>query len=284
MSSTEDKISQAAQLLLSAHAQLLEDPKASQMVLAREEVLGRYGPMFRDPARLGTLTSSELRDFLKFDNNKHWTLHRAGTKLTADMAAVRRALKQLTNEALPLAERFDAACEHEGMGRALASAILLVAYPERYSVWNTTSEGALELLGVMPLFARGSTLGQRYAKVNATILGLVAATGLSTWDLDAALWLYLSRSEGGVVGDDVTSAGVDSVPEKERQRVWGIYVSKSAAGNFGTGLAASTWGGAKQENFSDVREGDGVFFVHQITSDEPAPRGFPRVPTANFRG
>ncbi len=79
-----------------------------------------------------------------------------------------------------------------GMGKAVASAILLVAYPDKYGVWNNISEAALRELGIFPDATRGESTGQRYEQVNNVLLRLASDLGIDLWTLDALLWYVVS--------------------------------------------------------------------------------------------
>lgn len=94
----------------------------------------------------------------------------------------------LVNEARPIRERVDAVIEAPGMGVAKLSAILLVAYPEKYGVWNGTSQKALTSLGLWPEFRRGATTGERYVAVNQVLLDLARKLEIDLWTLDAIWW------------------------------------------------------------------------------------------------
>lgn len=123
------------------------DP-ADPTLVAKERVLARYGLMFR-PEGVQRITAEEFVSFLRQENNQHWGgLHRMASNLTADMEALRRGLALLVDEGQPLAPRFAQALQSvRGLGPGIASAILLVAYPDRYGVWNGRSEVALKRLG-----------------------------------------------------------------------------------------------------------------------------------------
>jgi len=63
------------------------------------------------------------------------------------------------------------------LGKGLASAILLVAYPDRCGVWNNASEAALKMLSLWPQFDRGATAGQKYERVNGILRSLTRDLG-----------------------------------------------------------------------------------------------------------
>jgi hypothetical protein len=86
--------------------------------------------------------------------------------------------------------------EIPGMGKALVTAILLVAFPDKYGVWNGTSEAALMALKVWPDFARGLSFGQKYEVVNRALLGLSKELNVDLWTLDALHWRAVPEVRG----------------------------------------------------------------------------------------
>jgi len=74
------------------------------------------------------------------------------------------------------------------MGKAVASAILLVMQPDRYGPWNNPSESALRSLGLWPAFSSGESLGSQYAKVNEVLCQLSQELGTDLWTLDALFY------------------------------------------------------------------------------------------------
>lgn len=165
------------------------------LVPARDEVLARFQPVF-SPDHIPNLTKEEFAPFLCFENNRHWTgLNRMGLRATQDMDTLRRGLALLLDETAPIAERLTPALDMvPGVGKALATAILTVAYPEKYGVWNNTSEAGMRRYGLWPQFERGEDIGSRYEKINRLLLQLSQDLGMDFWTLDAAWW-YLAESE-----------------------------------------------------------------------------------------
>jgi len=153
----------------------------------RDEVLGRFSPFFQ-PGSVADLDEGVFRDFLSIEHNKHWTGLERQPQLYADMDGLRQVLSVLVDEARPIRERVDAVIEAPGMGVAKLSAILLVAYPEKYGVWNGTSEKALRSLRLWPAFRRGATTGERYVAVNQVLLDLARKLEIDLWTLDAIWW------------------------------------------------------------------------------------------------
>ncbi len=162
-------------------------------VESKEPVLARFQPVF-SPEHVTKITDDEFRDFLKFKNNRHWTgLSRQGPHMCADMDMLREALAILADETLSVADRLDQGpAMVKGMGKNVASAILLITHPDRYGVWNNRSEENMKQLGLWPNFDRGESFGSRYVKVNQILLKLRDALQIDLWTLDA-LWWYLDQ-------------------------------------------------------------------------------------------
>ena len=91
----------------------------------------------------------------------------------------------------------------KGLGKGLASAILLAAYPERYGVWNNTSEAALKQLEIWPEFDRGLTLGERHAAINDLFKRLSDELEVDFWTLDSLFWGILKKKENGETEPDI---------------------------------------------------------------------------------
>lgn len=139
-----------------------------------------------------------MGDFMSYRHNRHWKgLDRNKTKVTADMPRLRAGLTVLLDEDAPLAPRWDTALGMvRGMGRALASPILLVVHPDRYGVWNTVSQDMMASLGYLPEATRLRNDGRSYAHVNDILLGISDRLGVDLWHLDT-LWRLVSFDRGG---------------------------------------------------------------------------------------
>ena len=168
-----------------------------EIVEPRDAVLARFQPVFA-PSHVAEITENEFRSFLLLENNHHWSgLHRQGSRMCADMGRLRDALTILVDESQPVADRLDRAIEMvSGMGKNIASAILLIIQPEQYGVWNNRSEANMKRLGIWPKFDRGESFGSRYVKVNQILLQLRDALQIDLWTLDA-LWWHLDQKEAG---------------------------------------------------------------------------------------
>jgi|GEM_PF-117987 len=188
-----------------------------EIVEPRDAVLARFQPVFA-PDHVTGITEEEFRSFLLDENNHHWSgLHRTGPRMCADMDRLRDALAILVDENQPVADRLDKAIGMvPGMGKNVATAILLVTQPDRYGVWNNRSEATMKRLGIWPEFGRGEPFGSRYVKVNQILLQLRDALQTDLWTLDA-LWWYLDQKESGDISDvritDLPSTGAPAQNE-----------------------------------------------------------------------
>ena len=245
---------EAVERLRSTLARAKQKPDFIASTQAQNEVLARYQPIF-DPANLNNLTEEDFRSFLYFENNRHWTsLYRQGGRLTANMDALRHALALLLDETQPLARRFDGALNSiTGLGKALASAILLVVYPDRYGVWNNTSESGLKILDIWPRFERGTSTGQKYDQINQVFLRLAAALNIDLWTLDSLWWELVQQEEEGQTTEDalpVTEAPeqhfrlerhlhdflAENWEQTELGREWTIYSGETDGYEYPTGV------------------------------------------------
>jgi hypothetical protein len=190
-----------------------------EVVEPRDAVLARFQPVF-STEHIPDITEEEFRSFLLFENNHHWTgLHRQGPRMCFDMAKLRKALATLLNETESVSKRLDEAIEKvSGMGKNIASAILMVSQPDRYGVWNNRSEANMKQLGVWPNFGRGESFGSRYVKVNQILFHLRDELNIDLWTLDA-LWWFLDQQESGeVIVPDDTEYGASGLFVENEQR------------------------------------------------------------------
>jgi len=171
------------------------DKDYQDMVTVKNEVIKRYQSVF-SAEKLPQLTREEFHSFLLFENNRHWNgLHRQGPKMCADMQLLRESLILLVDETKPIDERLDKVISKiKGMGKAVSTGILLVVFPDKYGVWNNTSEGALKTLDLWPEFKHGESFGKRYVKVNDILNELSRDLNIDLWTLDA-LWWRLGKDD-----------------------------------------------------------------------------------------
>jgi hypothetical protein len=186
-----------------------------EIVEPRDAVLARFQPVF-SAEHAPDISEEEFRSFLLLENNHHWSgLHRQGPRMCANMAKLRKALAALLNEAEPVSGRLDVAIGMvSGMGKNVASAILMVTQPDRYGVWNNRSEANMMQLDIWPTFDRGESFGNRYVKVNRVLLQLRDALQIDLWTLDA-LWWFLDQPSPDEEGDGPVPPG-GSVENEQR--------------------------------------------------------------------
>lgn len=178
-------------------AKALSLPDIRDIVAKRDAVLYRFGPKFRDPRNL---TKQDYLDFLSFKHNHHWTgLERLGRRATDDMDNLRDAIGLLVDETKPISDRFDTAKSMvRGAGAATLTPVLLLAYPDRYGVWNGTSEPEMRERGVWPAFTHGASEGEKYEIINSVLRQLASDLNVDLWTLDALWWMSkLERQNTG---------------------------------------------------------------------------------------
>jgi hypothetical protein len=194
--------------LRAAKAAMQKDAEIREILEARDSVVDRYGPQFQ-PGQIEQIDEKVLRSFLLIENNKHWSgLFRQSNRICADMAATRAALGALVDENRPIEERTRPATEIKGLGKGIITAILIVAYPNKYGVWNNTSESGLFDLDLMPEWPRGASFGVRYAAINAVLNELARELGVDLWTLDT-IWWYLSDAQDEIEEHDESSPIAD---------------------------------------------------------------------------
>lgn len=163
-----------------------------------QEVIAKYGDLFH-PQNIDDLTTEDFKSFLLFKKNRHWKgINRTGNLITSDMPRLREALKILLDESQPVEKRLDMLFPPnkpgyiKGMGKAIATPILLVVYPGKYGVWNELSQQGLERLNRFPRFGRGASFADKYTKINAVLNDLARQYNLTLWQVDSAFWCIMN--------------------------------------------------------------------------------------------
>jgi len=198
---------------------------------SEKKVIGKYGQMF-NPANLDQLTKEDFKSFLLIKNNLHWEgIHRQGNLVTSNMKALKKFLRFLLFESIPIKERLQKAFSKRsgyairGLGRAVVTPILLVVYPKKYGVWNTRSEAALKRLNLFPRFLSKDTFADKYLKVNQTLLELADKYNISLWQLDGVLGeisgsspFDISQSEEETIEEEAKEHGIVDLPNFGMER------------------------------------------------------------------
>jgi len=193
---------------------LKSDAEYKRLPQLKMEVTARYGPAF-SPGQIDQLREEDFRGFLLPENNKRWTgLYRRGYLACDDMSKLRTALALLVDESVPLAERLDKLLPKSqpplvpNLGRALLTAILHIVYPDKYGVWNQTSQDAMKQLRIWPEFEWGMSFGERYNLVNTRMRDVSSQLGIDLWTLD---WLWWKVKEHAPEGDVAVKEGPELV-------------------------------------------------------------------------
>lgn len=134
---------------------------------------------------LGGLNDGQLRsEFLEFFNegggvqtlNKIWR-----DRIIRDIGKFRRTIQHLLDETVPVEKRLDAVLQGpyqiDGLGKAVATHLLMASAREKYCLWNNKTEAGLQVLGLLPKFDRGSGDGERYLKIREAVGNLRSAVG-----------------------------------------------------------------------------------------------------------
>jgi hypothetical protein len=164
------------------------------MIRDRDEVHWRYGQLFH-PENLDQLEADDFTGFLYYENNRHWWgIHRHRSRLVSYMDRLRHGLGVLTDEAQPIAERLSWLLPAygprpvPGLGKAVATPILHVVYPDRYGVWNSIAESAMNRLDLWPAFRHGSRFGDKYVAVSGALRTCCRELDIDLWTLDSLWW------------------------------------------------------------------------------------------------
>lgn len=199
--------SEAVSRLKKLTSLLSTDKELKNIVEFKGEVLGRFQPIFRFD-HLPQLTEDEFTPLLYFENNHHWSgLYRHIPKIRANIPELRNMLIDLLDESKPFEERFtNAIGAVPGMGKAIITAILQIVYPDKYGVWNNTSEAGLRVLKVWPKFEHGESIGSKYAKINEVLKELSRELNIDLWSLDSLWWAAKSDPIQEVAGPTDISA------------------------------------------------------------------------------
>lgn len=174
--------------LREAKHRALHNDEIKCIIAAKDEVIARFSRSFH-PGKIENISEDVLRAFLRFENNRHWTgLHRQSNRICEDMVSTRKALGALVNRNLTMTERFAPALAIRGFGKGILTAILHVAYPDHYGVWNNTAVDALIGLGLVPAHSRGATMGEKYEATNNLLKEMALAIDVDLWTLDSIWW------------------------------------------------------------------------------------------------
>jgi hypothetical protein len=136
------------------------------------------------------------------------------------MDRLRKALAILVDESRGIKERLNLLMPNKGqpmvkgLGRAILTPILMIAYPDTYGVWNGTSEAGMRALGIFPNLPAGRAFGNRYVPVNDVLLRLSRDVEVDLWTLDG-LWWNINVPASGVEESDSGQPSEESAEESD---------------------------------------------------------------------
>lgn len=170
-------------------------PGNSDKLSTEKEVIARYSKVFIT-SHINDLQWEEFHGFMLFSNNHHWSsLQRSSGALKANFDKLKIALKILLNEDMPIEERLqrtvsvDGENKVTGLGPALVTAILTVAFPEKYAVYNSTVEKAINL--IQDNMYSKNYFARQYENFNEYANNLAKEYSISLWELDWA-WYFIN--------------------------------------------------------------------------------------------
>jgi hypothetical protein len=173
-------------------------PDFANISTHKDVVLARYQPVF-SASRLPELSRAEFESFLLFKNNHHWTsMNRVGKYMVEDMDLLREALSILVDETRPVRDRLNELrperywgthSKVSHLGTPMLTAILQVTQPDKYGVWNNTSDLGLKAVKMWDRRWETQLAGDSYVEMNEIYLYLANRLSIDLWTLDALWWM-----------------------------------------------------------------------------------------------
>jgi hypothetical protein len=160
-----------------------------------------------DPNRTDMMDNGELKNrFLEYFNSgagRHPFNAIYRDRIVRDdvIDKFRRVLKYLLDEDIPVEKRLNAVLDGgdhiDGVGKGLATSILMDLNPVKYATWNNKTEMGLTTLDLMPKFDRGEDVGSRYSKIMDKINYIRSLNPeLNFLDVDHFLHIVSATKEG----------------------------------------------------------------------------------------
>jgi len=78
--------------------ELKENPEKLEI---EKQVINKFGKLFAFD-NIDNITVEQFQEFCDLKNNHHWTISRHKTNLTKDMEQLKKSLKILLNESIPI--------------------------------------------------------------------------------------------------------------------------------------------------------------------------------------
>lgn len=144
-------------------------------------------------------------------------------RIVRDVSKFRSMLLHLLNEKIPLERRFDDVLDGdhriEGVGKALASSLLMDFDTSKYCVWNNKTDMGFAVLG-WKVWERRDSWGIAYSKVLKNlqrIKDLRPDLNLDFMDVDLFLHTIAAEDEGTKIAERLTGeeSGAEPIPLQE---------------------------------------------------------------------
>lgn len=201
------RITYAVILLQDLLADDVENDSEFQDIASHKEmVIKKYQSIF-SKEHIPLLTVAEFKEFLPFKNNHHWTqLPRVGGRITQEMPILREALTLLLDESVPVVNRINELRperywgEHSKvpfLGMPILTAILLINHPEKYGVWNNTSDAGMKIVRLWDKRWETEPTGNSYVEMNTIYHELSQQLQVDLWTLDALWWTLRKKHKRG---------------------------------------------------------------------------------------
>ena len=152
-----------------------------------------------------------------------------GPAHTSDMDLLKKALKILADESIPLEKRLDTLLPPDGsvmvprFGTATITPILMIMYPNKYGVLNKPVEDGLRKVGLWPSFTRNASFSEKYTEVNYILTSLSEELNIDLWTLDT-LWWFIILNNGDESQDDSSASEKEVVFDSEQKHRFGLEV------------------------------------------------------------
>ena len=75
------------------------------------------------------------------------------------------------------------------LGMPVLTAILLIMHPDRYGVWNNTSDAGMKIVRLWQPRWETDPAGDCYVEINDIYRQLAHGLGIDLWTLDALWWV-----------------------------------------------------------------------------------------------
>ena len=185
--------------------------------------------------KLNTLPDDELKNkFLEYFNEgagRHRFNAIYRDRIVRDIKKFREAMKFLLDESIPVNKRLNEILDRdgkfhiEGIGKGLATSILMDLDLQKYATWNNKTNMGLDALGLTPQFARGDDWGTKYQKVMEAIKHIKdLKPELSFLEIDHFLHIVSATEEGKeavkalIEGKEISSEISETIGQISKER------------------------------------------------------------------